>query len=176
MFRNSRQRVSPTWLLSCVWACSQSGRAWLKRSRPALDSDSSRSRRSLPRRSAIHCSRPIMRSVRVSVVESMARICPNRPWDASPVKSSAWRMVNCVARSPAGRSASSYTCVSARVARRKLAHKQGKFGSCGKETLTKDRCIYIYLRFNLNRETDLAISQSVFISRISKGKTRWELR
>lgn len=136
------QVLSPNFPLTCDCTFFQAGNARRSFSSPPLDSRNCRSRRSLPRRSAIQSFRLMIASVRVRLVLSIASIFPSRSCETSPASSKACNIVNCVARNPSGRSASSYNCVSARAVRRKLAHMHGNSGIVDRFML--DRCIYIY--------------------------------
>jgi hypothetical protein len=52
----------------------------------------------LPRRSAIHPSRLMIRRVRVRVELSMARRCPGAPWVTSPARERTRKIANWAAR------------------------------------------------------------------------------
>src|SRR2546429_233382 len=73
-------------------------------------------------------------SVREIVVGSRPNIRPSEPCDATPICSSACSKVNCGARRPVPRSAVSYSCVTTRAVRRRLAHAQARAGSDSRVT------------------------------------------
>jgi hypothetical protein len=110
-------------------AASHAGWAFARRASPARAIDQYRSRRSAPGRERIHPLSSSGGSVRVSVVLSIASNSPSSPCVSSPDNDSACRRVSCVIRKPESRSASSYNCVTAREARRRFAHAQGRTGS-----------------------------------------------
>src|SRR5271156_5238193 len=131
----------PSWLrnLSCTFC--QWGSAILNWASPFLESRSFHSLRSSPRCFAIQPSRLMMVKVLVRVVLSIPSIWPNCPWVTSPARASVCRIVNCVARIPSGLNAFSYSWLSNRDARRRLAHMQGRAGMNG--FVMTIRCIYI---------------------------------
>lgn len=83
--------------------------------------------------------------MRVKVVLSIASSLPNPFWVISPVRSSAINNVNCVNSNSDGRNSRLYIRVTAREARRTLAHAHGNSGKgCGPFF-----CIAIYMYMHM---------------------------
>src|SRR5712692_4476119 len=122
-----------------------------------------RSRASVPATRRIHFDRSNGPSVRLSVVLSTASSSPSAPCVIGPpALARACSDVNCVIRSPVGRSAASYSWVTARAARRRLAQAQGSEGSGagdGKSLAAMPLCICSYFGLVKRRHGALVAQQ-----------------
>ena len=146
------QLASPSSRFNRFCADCQYGTTRLYSFKPAAVSESRSARRSSP--GSAH-GQPFPRrnaSVCVSVVLSNSSTSANCFCDIPGAMFRVCKSVNCEARKPVGRNPSSYTCVTTRAARRRLAPckaaKPPAFSHSSKShrAVVSYKCIYIYIK------------------------------